>query len=58
MNINELIKQRAELRLQGRYADADAIRDQLREEGIILEDHRDGTTDWRRLMRYRRKTAP
>lgn len=57
MNINELIKQRAELRLQGRYADADAIRDQLREEGVILEDHRDGTTYWR-ILRYRRKPAP
>jgi len=30
------------------WAEADRIRDQLKAEGILLEDRPDGTTDWRR----------
>ena len=28
---------------------ADRIRDELAEQGVILEDRPDGTTDWRRV---------
>lgn len=44
--IIELIKKREELRKQKRWAEADAIRDKLRERGIILEDTPQGTI-WR-----------
>ena len=44
--INELIKQRNLLRDQGDYDEADKIRDQLDDLGIILED-KDGKTSWK-----------
>jgi cysteinyl-tRNA synthetase len=40
------ISQRLAARQQKRYAEADAIRDGLREHGIELIDRPDGTTDW------------
>ena len=46
IKINELIGKRNLLRDQGNYSDADKIRDQLDELGIILED-KDGKTTWK-----------
>ncbi len=46
--IEGLIRERREARRRRDYARADAIRDQLRSRGILLEDTPDGTT-WRRL---------
>ncbi len=45
--IEEMIAQRINARKDGRYSEADAIRQQLTEAGIILEDGSKGTT-WRR----------
>lgn len=45
--IEPLIQQRISARKEGRYADADTIRKNLLEQGIILEDNSQGTT-WRR----------
>ena len=44
--IIELIKKREQLRKEKRWAEADAIRDELRKRGIILEDTPKGTI-WR-----------
>jgi cysteinyl-tRNA synthetase len=44
----EQISARTIARKQKRFADADRIRATLAENGIILEDRPDGTTDWRR----------
>ena len=46
--INTLVAQREEARQEGNYARADEIRDQLADQGIILEDTPTGT-----LWRYR-----
>jgi len=46
-DIEVLIAQRIEAKGSKDYAGADAIRKQLEEQGVILEDSRDGTT-WRR----------
>ena len=45
--IELLIQQRISARKEGRYSDADAIRKNLQQQGIILEDGAQGTT-WRR----------
>ena len=45
--IERLIQQRISARKEGRYSDADAIRKNLLEQGVILEDNPQGTT-WRR----------
>jgi len=42
------IQERALARKERRFADADRIRAELAETGVILEDRPDGTTDWRR----------
>ncbi len=44
--IERLVAQRAELRRQRRFAEADQVRDALKERGILLEDGPQGTT-WR-----------
>jgi cysteinyl-tRNA synthetase len=44
--IELLIEQRIHARKEGRYSDADVIRKNLLAQGIILEDHSQGTT-WR-----------
>jgi cysteinyl-tRNA synthetase len=46
--IEERIAARAAARRERRFAEADGIRAELAEEGIILEDKPDGTTTWRR----------
>ena len=46
IKINELIEKRNLLRDQGNYNDADKIRSQLDELGVILED-KDGKTSWK-----------
>ena len=46
IKINELIEKRNLLRDQGNYNDADKIRSQLDELGIILED-KGGKTSWK-----------
>lgn len=46
-DIELLIQQRISARKEGRYSDADAIRKNLQQQGIILEDSAQGTT-WRR----------
>lgn len=47
-NIREQIEQRIAARSSKNFAEADRIRDSLADQGIILEDRPDGTTDWRR----------
>ncbi|MCX6767783.1 MAG: hypothetical protein NTY90_03595, partial [Candidatus Micrarchaeota archaeon] len=37
-SIQELMRKREELRTAGKYAESDAIRNQLKEKGISLED--------------------
>ncbi len=46
--IDAMISARLEARTEKRWADADRIRDELAETGIILEDKPDGSTEWRR----------
>ena len=46
-DIELLIQQRISARKEGRYSDADTIRKNLQQQGIILEDGAQGTT-WRR----------
>ncbi len=45
--IRELIKRREKFRADGKYAEADDIRDKLSEQGVVLEDGPGGTS-WRR----------
>jgi cysteinyl-tRNA synthetase len=45
--IRELVERRDEARARRDFAEADRLRDQLRERGIVLEDTPDGTV-WRR----------
>jgi cysteinyl-tRNA synthetase len=46
--IERLIAQRAEARRRGDYAAGDRIRDELKRQGVILEDEAGGKTTWRR----------
>lgn len=46
-DIEQLIQQRINARKEGRYSDADAIRKNLQQQGVILEDGAQGTA-WRR----------
>ncbi len=46
--IETMIAERIAARSAKNFAEADRIRDSLVEQGIILEDRPDGTTDWRR----------
>ena len=48
--IEALVAQRADLRRQRRWADADAVRAELANRGIMIEDRADGTS-WRREPR-------
>ncbi|HVC57194.1 MAG TPA: cysteine--tRNA ligase [Stellaceae bacterium] len=47
--VEQRIEARAMARKERRFADADRIRAGLADEGIILEDRPDGTTEWRRV---------
>ncbi len=46
--IENLVKQRNELRGQNKFADADKIREQLRKRGVELMDHK-GRTVWKKI---------
>jgi len=48
LRVGALIEQRAQARRDGNYTEADTIRLQLENQGIVLEDLEDGTTIWRR----------
>ena len=48
LRVGALIEQRAQARRDGNYTEADTIRLQLENQGIVLEDLDDGTTIWRR----------
>ncbi|MFJ8094712.1 cysteine--tRNA ligase [Streptomyces griseofuscus] len=45
--VEGLVKERDQMRAEKRFAEADAIRDRLTEQGIMLEDSSDGTRWWR-----------
>jgi cysteinyl-tRNA synthetase len=47
-DIDRLVAERIEAKKSKNFARADEIRKQLLEQGIVLEDRKDGTTDWRR----------
>jgi len=46
--IDEKVAARIEARKNKDFAEADRIRDELTEQGVLLEDKPDGTTEWRR----------
>ena len=46
--IDSLVAERLAARKAKNWAESDRIRDELKAQGIILEDRPDGTTDWRR----------
>jgi cysteinyl-tRNA synthetase len=46
--IDALVAERLTARKAKNWAESDRIRDELKAQGIILEDRPDGTTDWRR----------
>jgi cysteinyl-tRNA synthetase len=46
--IDALVAERLAARKAKNWAESDRIRDELKAQGIILEDRPDGTTDWRR----------
>lgn len=46
--IESQIKQRVDAKKAKNWAEADKIRKELADQGIILEDRPDGTTDWRK----------
>ena len=47
-SIEQLIQQRQQAKQAKNWAEADKIRDQLKEQGIVLEDAPGGKTTWRR----------
>lgn len=48
IDVNGKVEARAAAKAAKNWAEADRIRDELKAQGIILEDRPDGTTDWRR----------
>jgi len=50
IKIERLVTARSTARREGDFSEADRLRDELlAEQGVILEDRPDGTTDWKRL---------
>jgi cysteinyl-tRNA synthetase len=49
-NIQTLIEERDKARKRGDYKEADRIRKKIEENGIVLEDAKDGKTTWRRKL--------
>lgn len=47
-NVQSLIDARIAAKKARNFAEADRIRKELSDRGIVLEDRPDGTTDWRR----------
>ncbi|NRA73564.1 MAG: cysteine--tRNA ligase [Rickettsiales bacterium] len=47
--ITQLIGLRTKAKLEQNWAEADKIREQLKQMGIVLEDHKDGKTTWKKL---------
>ncbi|MFJ6074450.1 cysteine--tRNA ligase [Streptomyces sp. NPDC093065] len=45
--VDELVKERDRLRAARKFAEADAIRDQLTQQGVVLEDSPEGTRWWK-----------
>ncbi|MEV2203293.1 cysteine--tRNA ligase [Streptomyces fradiae] len=45
--LDELVKERDRLRAAKKFAEADAIRDQLTQQGVVLEDSPEGTRWWK-----------
>lgn len=48
--ISKKIEERAQFKKEKKYSEADKIRKELEEKGIILEDTKDGKTTWRRKL--------
>ena len=46
VEIEDMIKKRTQLRKEKKYKEADAVRKELEEKGVILEDKKGGTTEW------------
>lgn len=46
--VDALVEARLAAKTAKNFAEADRIRKELADQGIILEDKPDGTTDWRR----------
>ena len=46
--IEDLVRQRTQARASADYEEADRIRDRLQDEGVVIEDLRDGAR-WKRL---------
>ena len=46
--IADLVARRQEAKQSRNFAEADRIRDELKEKGIVLEDKPGGRTEWRR----------
>jgi len=46
--VEQLIAERIQAKQDKQYARADEIRKELLAAGVVLEDSRDGTTQWRR----------
>jgi cysteinyl-tRNA synthetase len=46
--IADLVARRQEAKKSRNFAEADRIRDELKEKGVVLEDKPGGRTEWRR----------
>lgn len=46
--VTELLQARSQARTAKNWAESDRLRDELKARGIVVEDHKDGTTTWRR----------
>jgi cysteinyl-tRNA synthetase len=46
--VEDLIEQRKAAKAAKNWAEADRVRDELKAQGIVLEDRKDGTVTWRR----------